>query len=1199
LRALAIIAVALVSLDRAAWSRDVPSLPVLGQIGGPPLTVALAENLLLTGAGYRLLIHDVSDPVRPQQVGALVFADLVRAVTVDETRAYVAAGSSGLHVIDLRDPSTPSLVASWNSPGTCEGVAVRGESIYVADGPFGLRILERQTMKPLGSAFDDFFVFDVVLLNDYAVLAGADAGVLIADISNRNEVREVASIDTPGNARAVAIAGHLAAVADQWEGLRVIDVSNPRQPRDVAAFETSSWAMDVWFEANKVFVANGSGGVIAVDLTDPSAPRQLGFMPVDLGETVAVARRGPLAALASGRTGIHLADVTGATPRMIGSAVPLIAALRVDLTPSHAFVSGSPWLTVIDISAPDRPREIGAFGSNQTATSHFVFHREGIVYIETTVASFIAIDVSDPSHPAEISRFQYPVGANIYAWTVRGDVLYTAAENHFVIVDLSDSRRPVLRSALPMAAEGVAIVGNHAFVGQSGEGMAIIDIADPSSPRVVGRYQPPEGDFVSSLAAIDHFLFVPTCQTVTVLDVSAPVEPRVVGSVALPSCASSARADGNRLYVTSPAAGLFEFDISNPSSPVLRTATTLGGSPGDVAFAGSLIGVAARQGGLFLLDRTQTEAVREEVDAIPARAAAVHMSFTTSAAGEAVTGVLAESPLPARSAREIVVTSAADAGAGSLRAALQSATDGDVITFDSTIFPPGNPAHIPLTSMFGCIAQGVTIDGSNAGVVLDGSGITSFANGIRICGDRTVVMGLHVINFSGSGFLIADGIGSRIGGDPARGSGPLGEGNLASGNGEAGINTSTTTWGNRIVGNVLGLPRGGLALKHAQRFGIFLQSGGNLIGGPSAGERNVISGNVIAGVALASAQASHNAIVGNYLGVDSTGTAIAPSPLGSSSRTGISISLAHDNLVADNIIAAGTGVSITDPGASFNRIVRNRVGLTADGQPITGELTQVRAAIGGERPYNVIADNIIGGHPATAIAVSSGDMFVFGNRIGSEPGGRVVPNHSAGISIRGAQRAFIGGRTAREANLIDGGGAAVELQGMMTSQNIIMGNRIGLSRGNAAGLGIASSSSNVIQRNTIAGNSIGINSVDGSRNRIRRNSLFSNEFAGIRTDTPPTPPEITVAAIDSVSGVTCPGCLVEVFSDAADEGAWFEGEVVANPDGSFTMRVSGGAFRGRFVTATTTDSVGATSPFSSPREVPNPPIPARRRSVGR
>ncbi|MBN2048191.1 MAG: right-handed parallel beta-helix repeat-containing protein, partial [Anaerolineaceae bacterium] len=72
----------------------------------------------------------------------------------------------------------------------------------------------------------------------------------------------------------------------------------------------------------------------------------------------------------------------------------------------------------------------------------------------------------------------------------------------------------------------------------------------------------------------------------------------------------------------------------------------------------------------------------------------------------------------------IAVTSAENAGPGTLRQALETAQPGDTITFDPAVFPLDNPRVISLTQELPPIQRGsITIDASGAGVILDGARI--------------------------------------------------------------------------------------------------------------------------------------------------------------------------------------------------------------------------------------------------------------------------------------------------------------------------------------------------------------------------------------------------------------------------------------------------------------------------------------------
>ena len=76
--------------------------------------------------------------------------------------------------------------------------------------------------------------------------------------------------------------------------------------------------------------------------------------------------------------------------------------------------------------------------------------------------------------------------------------------------------------------------------------------------------------------------------------------------------------------------------------------------------------------------------------------------------------------------------------------------------------------------------------------------------------------------------------------------------------------------GNVIEGNIIGLDADGTtAVPTMSNFGVYVASSGNTIGGTTTAARNVLSNNINAGVAL---YGSNNVVIGNYIGTDATGT---------------------------------------------------------------------------------------------------------------------------------------------------------------------------------------------------------------------------------------------------------------------------------------------------------------------------------------
>ena len=92
----------------------------------------LGNTLVVADGTGGIKLVDVSDPTAPAFVGALDLPGASLDVEIDAATqlAYLAAGGSGVHVVDL---AGPDLVTTIDTPGSALQVALAGERIYVAD----------------------------------------------------------------------------------------------------------------------------------------------------------------------------------------------------------------------------------------------------------------------------------------------------------------------------------------------------------------------------------------------------------------------------------------------------------------------------------------------------------------------------------------------------------------------------------------------------------------------------------------------------------------------------------------------------------------------------------------------------------------------------------------------------------------------------------------------------------------------------------------------------------------------------------------------------------------------------------------------------------------------------------------------------------------------------------------------------------
>jgi hypothetical protein len=282
----------------------------------------------------------------------------------------------------------------------------------------------------------------------------------------------------------------------------------------------------------------------------------------------------------------------------------------------------------------------------------------------------------------------------------------------------------------------------------------------------------------------------------------------------------------------------------------------------------------------------------------------------------------AQTPItyPVPTGETIIVTNTADSGPGTLRQALIEAERYDTISFDPEVFPSDAPATISLSSGLPALEQGyLTIDASNVGVILDGSNITTpeFVHGIVIASDHNIIRGLQIVRFTDAGVALSAGSQySVVGGDRRIGNGPVGQGNLISGN-LFGIGMwEATTSHNTIQGNYIGVTLDGTAAWGNVNDGIHSNGAAqNLI------KDNIIGGNGAFGVMMCCVSDGGNVVTENWIGVTPDGI-----PLGNRAG-GITVDRTrHNDIGPGNKIAfnLGDGIAFWD-NVPYNTVTQNSI----------------------------------------------------------------------------------------------------------------------------------------------------------------------------------------------------------------------------------------------------------------------------------
>jgi hypothetical protein len=506
-----------------------------------------------------------------------------------------------------------------------------------------------------------------------------------------------------------------------------------------------------------------------------------------------------------------------------------------------------------------------------------------------------------------------------------------------------------------------------------------------------------------------------------------------------------------------------------------------------------------------------------------------------------------------------------------------------------------------------------------AGAGTDENGVSGNYIGTNAAGDAALggTYGVYILDGA-----THNGVGSTTDGG----------GNLISGNSGYGVLIDgNATLVNLIYGNWIGLNAAGTAALPNGVHGIKItNAAGNLIGGTTAGSRNVISGNTNNGIELGGSNASENRVRNNSIGTNPAGNASIPN-----GWQGVMIyNGAHDNTIGGensgegNLISGNTrnGVLISGAGTVNNRVSGNLIGLSAGGLSALGNQEYgVQINIGAQANFiggddlissgvpgtfsrNVISTNLDGQVSITESGTTLN--LVSGNYIGtditglvglagfSESVSGVIVQNSASYNVIGTCNEF-------EGNVISANpGHGVSINSSGANYNTLGCNYIGVGADGETplsndGYGVsigANASHNVVgPYNTVAYNTfdgVYVMGDDSDDNKITQCSIYSNTNQGIQlningNNNMPAP-LITGAALggapgddDTVSGTACASCVVEVFgSPTADgEGQEYYGVVTATAGGTFSLTAV--TLKYPYLTATAYRSGDGTSEFSA------------------
>ena len=973
-------------------------------------------------------------------VGEVILESIVSSLAVSGNYVYIANWSDGFKVIDISNPTNPTLVAEIDFEGQCWDISVNGNYAYVGNNTEGLQIVDisNPLLPSLASTFLPVEVpaFEYTQVIDTIAYAATQQGLYILDVSDPTAPVQLGYSPSENGAWSVTVVDTIAFLPKNADGIRLVNVADPTNPIELGYFPTPGAAFWVEVVDTIAYVAERFSGIQILDISDLTAPDSIGMVEMDYADAVNI--QGDSLYIASSSWGVKMFDISDPlSPVLLNENPGGGYAVDVYASETNTYIAlRGLGVGIFSYNEASEPEMIGLI---EMDNPNRVNGSGDYLYVIEDPNIHI-IDVSDPVNPQILSTWYE--GAALTSCAI-GNLLYVGGHPDIQILDISDPSNPILLGeldGLPWVPFDIKVQGALAYVVNRGGGFWIIDVRDPTSPEVVSGLE--IFDYAWRLDIAGQYVYIADRYSgqLRIIDVSNPSIPWETSGLNIGPSLRDVASSGRYAYCLDAWNGVRIIDCADPHNPGEVGYFNTGGYAQAIHAIDGQLYVADGGGGFYKLQTELKIAV-----------------FTVNSTGDGMDAIPGDG--------------ICDDGTGdcTLRAAINESnvTPGyNKIAFD---IEGTGPHRIQPATAYPPIIDPVIIDATTEPdysgsplVEIDGTNVSTYEPAFQLLGGSTTIKGFVLNSFidlginnleGGSNVIQGNYIGTDIPGTGARGNGmggvgvstsfnmiggtEPGAGNLISGNGEMGIFIGGTEadmgQNNVIQGNFIGTDVTGTNAI-LNNVGVEIHTSNNLVGGANEGEGNLISGNRWGGVSIGHPDIpwapSENRILGNRIGTDISGMIALPNGYG------VTIHLSGSNRVggsepgAGNIISGNTyqGVQLAEA-ATSNFVQGNYIGTDATGtQPLGNGRYGVRISNGGSHNLvggsadgegNVISCNASGG---VGIGYNGGadNNLIQGNIIGSDPSASLeLGNGVSGVSIFvDATDNLVGGQNEGEGNLI-------------------------------------------------------------------------------------------------------------------------------------------------------------------------------------
>lgn len=387
-------------------------------VGGFATRVAVAGTRAYVAVNdVGLVVIDITNPAAPALLGTFPIASgQVRSVAVAGTTAYVGR-DDGFVAVNVANPAAMTLLGQtlFGVSGSGQSIVLDGTRAYVGNRYSGVRVIDVSnpaTPTPLHLIDNGGFSFKVNVVGSTAYVVDLLGQVRLVDLSTPTAPAIVGRVRNVTNASGADVLGSTLYIAQRNDppaaGVTRVDVSNPSSPTVLGFSPTARSAYGVDVDGQTVFVATGVNGTTDGAVVSANGAGG-GFAVLDTEATgnqafdVRVSNgRAYVATFGSGLSILDVSNPAAMAPLSLNTVGDFSSSLEVDGTMvylANSVIGTAQALMVIDASNPAAPTVLATADGIQGGTSVDVGFGDGRAYAAVDFVGLYEYDVTNPAAP--------------------------------------------------------------------------------------------------------------------------------------------------------------------------------------------------------------------------------------------------------------------------------------------------------------------------------------------------------------------------------------------------------------------------------------------------------------------------------------------------------------------------------------------------------------------------------------------------------------------------------------------------------------------------------------------------------------------------------------------------------------------------------------------------------------------------------